>query len=202
MQAFFTVFIVVVTSEMLVYFFAPQVYSYFARFPLGPTRRLVLHPRAREALHGTTTAGYRESAVGKIDLTRLELPPRLDTDSLVLHFDLARGFATARFPYSLASRLYGLVRVDVIDAHDALVLRPRFVLMAWPTMMLLAPFGVAGVVATRPLGDWTPTFLTGALFIGINVVIGLLFARTRLEAGVYEIERHIQAAIVAIENQP
>lgn len=203
MHALFCFFGVLAIGEMLLYFAAPHVYAYAAWLPFGPTRRLVIHPRATEALRAPAKegAGYRDSALGRIDLARLEAPRSLEIDGLILHFHLDRGFALARFPYSFGRRLFGLTRVNVIAADNALELRPRFIVMGWPSLLLAAPMGVVFVVATMRPSDWTQYFVMGALFVGINVVIGLMMVRGRLEVGVAEIERQLQAALVAAETE-
>lgn len=200
-----TVLCVGMLTEMFLYFGGPDVYSFFARIPFGATRRVNVMLRAREALRKQVvegSAGYRDSAVGRIDLGRLELPLQLEIDGLVLHFRMARGFAVARLPYSFATRIYGMVRVDIVATGDnaALELRPRFVMLGWPSFIGLAPIAVGAVVATTRVSKWTEAFLLGALFVGINVVIGLIAGRSKLEAGVVEIERQIQAALLAAEN--
>lgn len=197
-----TLLVACLLVEMLLYFVAPHAYAFTARLPLGPARRLVLQPDAIEALRAPATdaaarGGYRESAARPVELGRLELPEKLETDGLVFFFDAASGYAIARFPYSFATRVYGMVRVDLVAAGGALELRPRFMVMGWPTLFALLPVATIAVVATMNASRWTQHFLTGALFVGINVVLGLIFGRTRLETGVNEIERQIQAALVA-----
>lgn len=204
MDFFFWCFVVAMLTETVLYAAAPRVYALAARIPFGARRRLVLHPRALEALRAPGregATGYRQSAVGAVDLGRLELPERLDIDGLVLHFHLSHGIAIARLPYSWVKRAaYGLVRVDVVATDNALELRPRFVFLSWPSIVALTPIGVVGVVTmTRP-SEWPGHFVMGALFVGINVVIGLIVGRSRLEAGVVEIERQIQAALVHAET--
>jgi hypothetical protein len=197
-----TALIAALIVEMVIYFAAPAAYSLAARFPFGPSRRLILPPRAREALRAPALgggAGYRASAMGDVDFARLELPQRLDIDGLVLHFVAARSFAVARMPYSFSSRIYGIVRVDLVPADGGLELRPRFVMLGWPSFIVLTPIAVAAVFATARPSEWTQSFVFGALFVGINFVIGILAGRSRLEAGVTEIERQIQAAITSAE---
>jgi hypothetical protein len=192
------------TAEMLLYFQAPKIYGHLARLPLGKTRRLVLHPRAQEALRAPATesaAGYRASALGAIDLGRLALPDRLEIDAVILHFAAGRGFAIARMPYTFSKRAYGLVRVDLMVTDGALELRPRFIMMGWPSMALLAPIGVIAVVLSMDPSKWMEPLVMGALFIALNAVIGWFAGRGRLESGVDAIERQIQHALMATESR-
>ena len=195
---------VAIVVEMFLYFGATEVYARLARFPFGASRRLVIHPRAREALRGPPReggGGYRASALGEIDLGRLGLPKTLEMDELILHFAPARGFAIARLPYSFSKRAYGMVRVDLIVTDGGIELRPRFMMLGWPSMLVLAPVGVIGVIASARPSQWTEAFVMGALFIGINVVIGLIAGRGRLAQGVDAIEREIQHALTSVETR-
>jgi hypothetical protein len=202
-DAVWSIFVVGLLTETVVYFAAPQVYALTARLPFGPSRRIVVHPRALERLRAPVAeraAGYRESAIGSVDLRRLELPERLEIDGLVLHFHLDRGMAIARLPYTWAKRMYGMLRVDVVVVDNALELHPRFVIMSWPSLIGLGPLAVIAIVATTRASHWPSTFVAGALFVGINVVLGLLLGKPRLESGLGEIERQIEAALASAET--
>lgn len=202
MNVVWTALAAVVLAETVLYFAAPSVYALTALVPFGAMRRLVLHPRAAEALRvapADAAIGYRESAAGRIDLGRLELPERIETDGLVLHFHLGRGFALARLPLSFGKKAYSLLRVDLLATRDTIELRSRFVVMGWPSLVALAPIG-AIAVGTTSLAPDLGTFFFGALFVGINIALGMLFAKPRLEAGRGEIHRQIQAALLRAES--
>lgn len=195
---------IAIVVEMVLYFGATETYARLARLPFGASRRLVIHPRAREALRGPAAeggAGYRAPAMGEIDLGRLSLPNRLEVENLVLHFAPARGFAVARQTFSFSQRAYGLVRVDLLLEDGGIELRPRFMILGWPSMLVLAPVGAIAVMASTSASDWTEAFVMGALFIALNVVVGLIVGRGRLEEGVSHIEREVQNALTSVETR-
>jgi hypothetical protein len=197
-----TLVVVALLTETLLYFAVPQLYARAARFPFGPSRRVIIHPRALEALRAPAPegAGYRQSAAGVIDLARLELPRELEMDGLVLHFHLDRKMAIARLPYTGSRRSFGILRVDIVPTNGALELRPRFTILGWASLIALSPLAVGAVVVSSRPSEWPGSFVFGALFIGINVVFGLLFGKPRLEAGLWEIERQIEAALLQAET--
>jgi hypothetical protein len=173
----FRLLIVAVVVEMLLYMGAPNVYSLAARIPFGPTRRLVVHRHARRGL-----------------------PPTLDIGGLVLHFVLERGFALARNSYSFTRKVVALVRVDIVPVDGALELRPRFVIVGWPSFFIVGPIAVVEIAATEPASQWFGAFAIGALFFGITVVVGLIAGRSQLERGVSAIESQIRAALTSAED--
>ncbi|MBX3228490.1 MAG: hypothetical protein KIT84_07550 [Labilithrix sp.] len=181
--------------ESIGYFGAPFVYARLACFSLPP-RRIHVGPRARAALASPCGSPFRAGAERGFEVARLEVPPRFETDEVIVYFDLARARAVARLTSSWwRKKALGAARVEVVATHEGIELRTKFLpygLLAIASLGLVMPWYFAAL----SLGVGAACF---ALF-ALAAVASWFFMRAQIEVALDTVHDVVAGAVASLER--
>lgn len=181
--------------ETALWFFRPAVLARLAYVPLGRSRRIRLGPRARVALAGIEGGGgYRDVALGAVDLARLPGPHRFEINGCAIALEPGGKRAVFRLPFTPSWFRFGgagCIRLRA-DGGEIVASAAAYPWLAATSLGFFVPIIALAMID----GAWPVVATMLVLFVMFNAVAALRFWqrwRGTARGIVVEIETHLAA---------